>query len=456
MLARQASRSGDLAPVEDVLSFEDLGLPDPIQRGLADAGFKHPSPIQVRAIPLGRFGVDMIAQAKSGTGKTVVFAVVALEMVIPNDPGAQALIIAPTREIALQSRDVCRTLGAYVKGVRTNAFVGGTSMRNDISLAAKSQVACGTPGRLVGLLLCEALVADRVRLLVLDEADKLCHDDGFEEQLRYLLTSLPERKQTLAFSATYPAPLLKTLQASMRSPITVSLLRQPSEDLKDAASSILPPLPAGVDDDGDDPLALLERAAAFGQPGNGPTGGAAAADAGSTPHLVGGAALLAVHQFYRLVYPTEADGREGGGVRGGGRDGEGHDGQSKATTLSDHLADEDGGGARGGGGGGGSLAGEGDRCNASISVGEQQRRPLPLASSAKQREVVFLLSTLRFYQALVFCNDPGAAKAMTARLQEAGFPAAFISGSHSQSERTSIMREHMPAAMHIHMHVHHT
>ena len=96
MLARQASRSGDLAPVEDVLSFEDLGLPDPIQRGLADAGFKHPSPIQVRAIPLGRFGVDMIAQAKSGTGKTVVFAVVALEPSVPHADRVASMIAANT------------------------------------------------------------------------------------------------------------------------------------------------------------------------------------------------------------------------------------------------------------------------------------------------------------------------------------------------------------------------
>ena len=162
--------------------------------------------------------MDLIAQAKSGTGKTLVFVAIALELVQPNDPGPQALIVSPTREITLQSRDVCRAIGSHMPGLVCHAFVGGTPMKMDVKQCAMCSIACGTPGRLVGLLLCEALVASRVRLLVLDEADKLC-DEGFESQLRYLLTALPQRKQSLAFSATYPPALLETLRASMRSPL---------------------------------------------------------------------------------------------------------------------------------------------------------------------------------------------------------------------------------------------
>ena len=99
-------RSADVAPLAGMaLSFEELRLSAPILRGLADAGFHHPSPIQARGIPLGRFGVDVIAQAKSGTGKTIVYAVIALELIRPATPMLQVLVVLPTREIALQSRD---------------------------------------------------------------------------------------------------------------------------------------------------------------------------------------------------------------------------------------------------------------------------------------------------------------------------------------------------------------
>eukprot|EP00966_Prymnesium_polylepis_P129353 2991636-Prymnesium_polylepis.1 len=105
-----------------------------------------------------------------------------------------------------------------------------------MALAGSCQLACGTPGRLVGLLLSEAMLASRVRLLVLDEADKLL-EHGFESQLRYLLTALPERKQTLAFSATYPQELLVTLRATMRSPLTLSLLPPPDAAARAAAAA---------------------------------------------------------------------------------------------------------------------------------------------------------------------------------------------------------------------------
>lgn len=164
-------------------AFTDLKLSAAVLRGLCEFGFARPSPIQARAIPLGRFGVDLIAQAKSGTGKTCVFAVVALELV--HRGGPRVLIIAPTREIALQSRDVCCALGSHMFDLSCHAFIGGIPMRADVSSAARCQLACGTPGRMIGLLLCEAFVANRVGLLVLDEADKLC-DDDFEPQLGYL------------------------------------------------------------------------------------------------------------------------------------------------------------------------------------------------------------------------------------------------------------------------------
>ncbi|KAL3905019.1 MAG: hypothetical protein SGPRY_011067, partial [Prymnesium sp.] len=205
----EAMRSHDLQG-EEATDFSELRLSDPLLRALSEAGFEQPSPIQAKAIPLGLFGLDLIAQAKSGTGKTIVFASIALELVRVETVSPQVVIVAPTREVALQSCDVCRQLGSHLHRIKCHAFVGGTPLRTDTALAKSTHIACGTPGRLVGLLLSEAFPSACVGLLVLDEADKLL-ETGFESQLRYLLTSLPERKQTLAFSATYPDELLDTL-----------------------------------------------------------------------------------------------------------------------------------------------------------------------------------------------------------------------------------------------------
>ena len=311
-------RSSDVTSTE-AIEFSELQLSDAVLRGLAEAGFERPSPIQAKAIPLGRFGIDLIAQAKSGTGKTVVFAAIALEAVHTQSSGPQALVVAPTREVALQSRDVCRVIGSHLSQLSCHAFVGGTPMRTDKAIAGSCHIACGTPGRLVALLLCEAMLASRVRLLVLDEADKLL-ESGFEQQLRYLLTALPERKQTLAFSATYPDSLLQALRASMRNPFTISLLPPPSADSDDD------------DDDPDDPFGLLEKPHVLGsapmraEDASDAVEQATAADsAGSAPlrhaarprrhadvgKLVSDAALVGVKQFFHVVETTSRVGRDG-------------------------------------------------------------------------------------------------------------------------------------------------
>ena len=152
--------SSDVLQDGEGLTFKDLPISDAVLRGIADYGFVRPSPIQAKAIPLARFGVDLIAQAKSGTGKTCVFAVVALESLQPNTGGGpQALIVTPTREIAVQVRDVCRGIGAHLPSLSCHAFIGGTPVRSGAALIAGCHLACGTPGRLVGHLLSEALLA---------------------------------------------------------------------------------------------------------------------------------------------------------------------------------------------------------------------------------------------------------------------------------------------------------
>ena len=377
-LARPISDATDIVALgEEAILFSEMRLSDPILRGLADAGFERPSAIQARAIPIGRMGVDMIAQAKSGTGKTVVFAALALELMRPNQPAPQALIVVPTREIALQCCEVCRIIGTHLRGISCHAFVGGTALRADRAAAARAHLATGTPGRLVDLLLSEALIARHVRLLVLDEADKLCGDAGFEEQLRYLLTCLPERRQTLAFSATYPAPLLATLQASMRSPIRISLL---------------PALaPTADDSDPRDPLGLLDRPLCFGgktAERKGTADGSAADGATPSsvptepPELVGSAALASVRQYYRVV----------------GRDGSHEQEDCERQSPSEALA------------------------------------------TARRAEVLDLLERIAFHQALVFCNRPEEGSRLARELAARGFPSAFISGALAHEERLATMR----------------
>ena len=340
--------------LQDELAFTDLPISDAVLRGIADYGFHRPSPIQAKAIPLARFGVDLIAQAKSGTGKTCVFAVVALESLqMGASGGPQALIVTPTREIAQQVRDVCRGIGAHLPSLSCHAFIGGTPVRSDAALIGRCQLACGTPGRLVGLLLSEALLASGVRLLVLDEADKLC-EEGFEPQLRYLLTALPARKQTLAFSATFPAELLATLRTSMRSPVFVSVVAATDGAAAAATASVrAAAAPASPS------LADGAAAAAGGR------GGEAVAAAGD--EVGGDAALLAVKQYYAVV--------------------------------PGHGGDE-----------------------------------------AKAAEAVRLLDSLTFHQALVFCNHHAQAERLAHALCAAGFPAAFVSGEHSQGERSELVR----------------
>lgn len=151
-------------------------------------GFHRPSPVQLRAIPLGRLGLDLIAQAKSGTGKTIVFCIMAIEtalartgMVSPIGPSA--IVLAPTREIAIQISTVAEQLAEAMEGpsISVCTFIGGVSVTRDIEAISKGvDIAVGTPGRLKALLRDGALKASMVRLLVLDEADKLL-DGTFRE-----------------------------------------------------------------------------------------------------------------------------------------------------------------------------------------------------------------------------------------------------------------------------------
>ncbi|NWY66285.1 DDX20 helicase, partial [Erithacus rubecula] len=203
--------------------FGSLLLSPPVLAGLRAAGFQRPSPVQLKAIPLGRCGLDLIVQAKSGTGKTGVFASIALEAVLLDSPATQVLILAPTREIAVQIHAVLSTLGVGLEGLQCHVFIGGTPLGQDRARLRRCHIAVGSPGRIKQLIELEYLSTGSIRLFVLDEADKLLEEGSFQEQVNWIYSSLPANKQMLAVSATYPESLAAALSRYMREPTFVRL-----------------------------------------------------------------------------------------------------------------------------------------------------------------------------------------------------------------------------------------
>ncbi|XP_057282879.1 probable ATP-dependent RNA helicase DDX20 [Pezoporus wallicus] len=203
--------------------FGSLLLSEPVLAGLEAAGFHRPSPVQLKAIPLGRCGLDLIVQAKSGTGKTCVFSTVALDAVLLESSATQILILAPTREIAVQIHAVITTIGIKMEGLECHVFIGGTPLNQDKVRLKKCHIAVGSPGRIKQLIELDYLNTASIRLFILDEADKLLEEGSFQEQINWIYSSLPANKQVLAVSATYPESLANALTRYMREPTFVRL-----------------------------------------------------------------------------------------------------------------------------------------------------------------------------------------------------------------------------------------
>nr|XP_022296950.1 probable ATP-dependent RNA helicase DDX20 [Crassostrea virginica] len=215
------SRTGDVLISENV-DFSGLLLSDKVLSGLQKAGFQRPSPIQLKAIPLGRCGLDLIVQAKSGTGKTCVFSVIALEGIQTESYALQVLVLAPTREIAIQIWDVISSIGQCIPSLKCHTFIGGMPLTEDKQKLKKCHIAVGTPGRMKQLIESNIMKTDSVRMFVLDEADKLL-EESFQEQINWIYSTLPENKQMLALSATYPEYLAQHLTGYMRNPTFLRL-----------------------------------------------------------------------------------------------------------------------------------------------------------------------------------------------------------------------------------------
>lgn len=205
-------------------SFDDMGLATELLRGIYSYGFEKPSAIQQKAVKPLLLGRDLIAQAQSGTGKTAAFAIGALQRLDLNDRGTQALILAPTRELAQQIQKVILALGDYQKA-ECHACIGGTAVREDIRrLEAGCHIVVGTPGRVFDMINRRALKTDSIKLFCLDEADEML-SRGFKDQIYEVFRYLPSNVQVGLFSATMPVEVLELTSKFMRDAIRILVKR---------------------------------------------------------------------------------------------------------------------------------------------------------------------------------------------------------------------------------------
>lgn len=218
-------RSKDVRADEDV-TFGDFLLDQKTRDGLERCHFKRPSPIQLATIPLGLCGFDLIIQSKAGTGKTCIFTLVALEALRFNSMSStQTLIIAPTREVAIQIHEVISLIGSCNTDLRCALCIGGVDVRQDRSNFSKNkncQIVVGTPGRAKQLIELNILQTQHIELFVLDEADKLM-EEQFKLQIDDIYKRLPVDKQMIVTSATYPNELSNFLAHYMCEPKVVRL-----------------------------------------------------------------------------------------------------------------------------------------------------------------------------------------------------------------------------------------
>lgn len=211
--------------MEEQITFEQLGISPKVLKALEDMGFEEPSPIQSRTIPLLLRGSDVIGQAQTGTGKTAAFGVPIVERLEPRARHVQALVLTPTRELAIQVAQEITRIGKY-SHVKAVPIYGGQAIERQIRLLRQGiDVVIGTPGRIMDHMRRGTLRLDQIKILVLDEADEML-DMGFIEDIEWILKETPVERQTLLFSATMPIEITQLAKRYMRDPEMVSISRE--------------------------------------------------------------------------------------------------------------------------------------------------------------------------------------------------------------------------------------
>lgn len=194
---------------EAALAYRDSGIDERIVHAVEEMGFEYMTPIQEQAIPVFLSGKDVIGQAQTGTGKTAAFGIPILEKIDPENKGLQAVILCPTRELAMQAADELRKFAKYLHGIKVLPIYGGQDIVRQIkNLKGGVQIIVGTPGRVMDHMRRHTIKMEQVHTVVLDEADEMLNM-GFREDIETILNEMPEERQTGLFSATMPKPILE-------------------------------------------------------------------------------------------------------------------------------------------------------------------------------------------------------------------------------------------------------
>ncbi|KAK7082177.1 putative ATP-dependent RNA helicase ddx6 [Halocaridina rubra] len=203
--------------------FEDFCLKRDLLMGIFEKGWERPSPIQEASIPVALSGRDILARAKNGTGKTGAYSIPLLEQIDLSQNHIQALVIVPTRELALQTSHICNELAKHL-GIKVMVTTGGTNLKDDIMrIYEVVHAVIATPGRILDLMEKKVAVVDKCRMLVLDEADKLLSQD-FKGMLDRIISYLPTERQILLYSATFPLTVEQFMKKHLRSPYEINLM----------------------------------------------------------------------------------------------------------------------------------------------------------------------------------------------------------------------------------------
>ena len=207
---------------QTMYNFHGLGIAPKIIEILDSLKFKHATPIQHQAIPLAMEGKDVMGIAQTGTGKTMAFAIPTIQRLAQGK--GRALVIVPTRELALQVEESFFKIGRPF-GIKTAVLIGGDPVRNQLkALALHPRVLIATPGRLIDLMEQRKVHLNDICVLILDEADRM-FDMGFSDQIEMILRSVPKERQTMLFSATMPSTIIAVARSHMRLPVSVEIAR---------------------------------------------------------------------------------------------------------------------------------------------------------------------------------------------------------------------------------------
>ncbi len=221
--APQKTATEETAPEN---SFEQFGLSKAIVKAVKELGYEAPSPIQLRTIPLLLAGKDVVGQAQTGTGKTAAFALPMLDKINHKSKDVQALVLTPTRELAIQVAEAFHTYAKHIGSVRVLPVYGGQSISQQIRhLRSGVQVIVGTPGRVMDHVRRETLDLSKLKIVALDEADEMLRM-GFQEDVEWILSHTPEERQTALFSATMPRPIRRLAEKYLKEPENIEVERK--------------------------------------------------------------------------------------------------------------------------------------------------------------------------------------------------------------------------------------